>query len=129
MGATVYALSDLDRRVFSELRASVCTQVPAHEQLAYMNVDYVNDVLNAPGIVVQGMQISHDKSPQRWKNVSSYPSRQSLFWHWSMLSKYSTSEGAQCLAVPTSILVACWCSVSCLECTFILTALPAHGRA
>ncbi|CAL5221709.1 g3950 [Coccomyxa viridis] len=44
-------------------------EVPAHEQLAYMNVDCVNDVLNAPGIVVQGMQISHDKSPQRWKNL------------------------------------------------------------
>ncbi len=48
-------------------------QVPAHEQLTYMNVHYVNDVLNAPGIVVQGMQISHDKSPQRWKNVSMHP--------------------------------------------------------
>lgn len=95
MVATLYAPSDLDRRVYYELRASVCTQVPAHEQLAYMNVDYVNDVLNAPGIVVQGMQISHDKSPQRWKNVSSYPSRQSLFWDRSMLSKYPTSQGAR----------------------------------
>ena len=54
-------------------------QVPAHEQLTYMNVDVVNDVLNAPGIVVQGMQISHDKSPQRWKNVSMRRSRHLLF--------------------------------------------------
>ena len=58
-------------------------QVPAHDQLTYMNVAFVNDVLNAPGIVVQGMEISHTKSPQRWKNVRP----PLLFWHWSVLCK------------------------------------------
>ena len=59
------------------MRPNTGMQVPAHEQLTYMNVAFVNDVLNAPGIVVQGMQISHDKSPQRWKNVRP----PLLFWH------------------------------------------------
>ena len=44
-------------------------QVPAHEQLTYLNVGAINDVLTAPGIRVQGLPVSHDKSPQRWKNV------------------------------------------------------------
>ena len=48
-------------------------QVPAHEQLTYLNVGAINDVLTAPGIHVQGLPVSHDKSPQRWKNVSSPP--------------------------------------------------------
>ena len=62
--------------------ASAIVQVPAHEQLAYMNVAYVNDVLSMPGVVVQGMQISHDKSPQRWKNVRTSP-QAPLLRHWS----------------------------------------------
>ena len=60
--------------------ASALVQVPAHEQLTYMNVAYVNDVISAPGVVVQGMQISHDKSPQRWKNVRASP-RAPILWH------------------------------------------------
>lgn len=45
-------------------------QVPSHEHLKYLNDGAINDVLRAPGIQVNGLPIHHDKSAQRWKNVS-----------------------------------------------------------
>ena len=53
------------------LSSPYAMQVPAHEQLTYLNEGAINDVLTAPGIHVQGLPFSHDKSPQRWKNVRS----------------------------------------------------------
>ena len=52
------------------LRETLCAQVPAHDQLAYLNTDAIRDVLKAPGIHVEALPFTHKKSPERWKNVS-----------------------------------------------------------
>ena len=52
------------------MRWPICTQVPAHDQLAYLNTDAIHDVLKAPGIHVEALPFTHTKSPERWKNVS-----------------------------------------------------------
>jgi hypothetical protein len=46
-------------------------QVPGHAALTYLNKFVIDDVVQHPGVIMKGLPISHTKSPQRWKNVSS----------------------------------------------------------
>ncbi len=60
----------LMHRKAAMMRRLLCTQVPAHDQLAYLNTHAIHDVLKAPGIHVEALPFTHNKSPERWKNVS-----------------------------------------------------------